>query len=339
MRIILENAFHLPSYSIYYLEGDKHSDPSAEALENAPRLPYNWRESLTDTGNGALIPIKTHGPPLDDAAAIFIARDGRAAIHSYFHYHKRFAFEQPSLTEVIAGACQFGSWSEHYWAWHPRTRPNTLLLQYEELVNRPDDLIPRLSEFLGVKPKAASLPEFAELQRRSPAFFRRGQNTDYLKEWTPVQMALFNQVHSAAMEDLGFPLVESAEPATGAIGELAQSAARLHRMYLEQLSNVARSITDHQDDVRRVQELSASLERILKPMLQTRWVRLGMALKALPKVSSAELPAWPSGSNGGPASEGNANRLKPSDENTQSSSLDLRTSPPSVPSAGISARG
>jgi hypothetical protein len=340
LRIILENSFHLPSYSVYYQEGDKHLDPSTEALEKAPRLPANWNE-LVSAGRGPLVPIKTHGPPSDDAPAIFIARDGRAAVDSYFHYHKKFAFEQPSLTEMIAGVCQFGSWSEHYWTWRPKTRPNTLLLRYEELVTKPEVIIAQVADFLKLKPDAASLPNFAELQKRSPKFFRRGQNTDYLSEWTASQMSLFNRLHASAMQDLGFPLAPSTERADEAVLELAQSAARLHRVYLEQLANVARSIENHQEDVQRysrlVEEMSAAIERVLKPMLQSRWVRLGMALNILPNVRTDELPAVKPRAKA-PRVEGR-DPVRPSGENTQSSSLSLQTNPPSVPSGGISARG
>ena len=222
LRIILRNCFQLPSYSIYHVEGDKHRDPSAEALEEAPVLPGNWRDLLQNADHLSPIPIKTHGPPTDNAPAIFIARDGRAAVHSYYHYHKKFAFEQPSLTEVIAGACQFGSWSEHYRNWSPKTRPGTLLISYEDLVSRPQTVIPRLASFLNLPAIEAALPQFEELQQRSPAFFRRGQNTDYLTEWTPVHMALFNQLHSTAMEDLGFPMTPVSASTTEAVAELAQ---------------------------------------------------------------------------------------------------------------------
>jgi hypothetical protein len=343
LRIILESAFNLPSYSIYYVEGTGHPDPSAEALDKAPRLPQNWRNMLANTDSAIPIFIKTHDHPPDAAPTIFIARDGRAAIHSYFYYHKKFAFEQPSLTDVISGACQFGSWSEHYQAWHPKTRPNTLLLLYDELVNDPDGIIARLSQFLNLTPQNASLPDFQELQRRSPAFFRRGQNTDFLKEWTAGHMALFNQLHAAAMGDLGFGLVPSPGPSDGAIQELAQSAARLHRMYLEQLANVGFSMANHQQDVQRlstkITELSQLIERILKPMLKTRWVRLGMAFGALPKVSNDELPASPPGSTDSPACPAGAHPLRSSDENSRLSSPDLELKQPSVPSEGVSAHG
>lgn len=342
LRIILEKVFQLPSYSLYYVEGDSHRDPSSDALEEAPMLPPNWRELLVPDQKLPIVAIKTHGPPTDDAPAIFIARDGRAAIDSYYHYHKKFAFEQPSLTEVIAGACQFGSWSAHYWAWRPKSRARTLLLQYEDLVSRPQEVIPRLSEFLDLPPQAASLPHFEELQRRSPAFFRRGQNMDYVKEWSALHMALFNQLHAPAMKDLGFSLVAPDESAVGALNELAQSAARLHQMYLEQLSNVGRAMLNHDQDVQRlsreIQELSRQIQQVYKPFLATRWVRLGIALGAIPREPSDEVLALPPLAQ--PAKDQPAgSRVKSSDGNSRSFSPGLRTGAPSVPSEGTSARG
>jgi hypothetical protein len=283
LRIILRNMFGLPSYSIYYVEGDTHGDPSAEALEEgAPLLPRNWRERLNAGSGTVYVPIKTHGPPLDEAPTIFIARDGRAAIHSYFHYHKKFSFEQPSLTEIIAGACQFGSWSDHYRMWQPKTRPNTLLVRYEELVGKPEEIVARLAEFLKLEPQHASLPQFEELQKKLPAFFRRGQNTDYLNEWAPAQMALFNQLHAVAMEELGFPLLPSTASSADTVKELAQSADRLHTKYLEQLTNVGSSAAVYQKEIQRlslqVHELSRKVDEVLTPLLKTRWVRLGRVL-------------------------------------------------------------
>src|SRR5258708_40306388 len=76
LRILLERVFEMPSYSAYYVEGTEHRDPSAEALQEAPRLPWNWRGRLTDSDAAPQIVIKTHDLPTDKAPAIFIARDG-----------------------------------------------------------------------------------------------------------------------------------------------------------------------------------------------------------------------------------------------------------------------
>ena len=336
LRIILEQAFGLASYSIYYVEGDQHADPSAEAIGSAPMLPKQWRVALGTATQGPPIPIKTHGPPTDDAPAIFVARDGRAVINSYYHYHKKFAFEQPSLTDIIAGACQFGSWSEHYWAWRPKTRPQTLLLYYDALVSRPQEIISELAKFLNLTPGQTALPEFEELQRRSPDFFRRGQNADYLAQWTPVQIALFNQLHAPAMEDLGFKLSPVEESAAEAARELAQSAARLHRLYLEELSKSAASaqsasqyLAQVQNLQKRIQELSGQIDRVYKPFLKKRWVRMGQRLGALPEVpDDVRQAARP---------EGSDQQLRSSGGNTRLSLPGPPPGSPSVPNEGTSA--
>ena len=284
LRILLEQAFQLASYSLYNLEGQQHHDPSADALEHAPLLPPDWRQRTAPGGEGQLTLIKTHGPPEDDAPAIYLVRDGRAAIDSYFHYHQKFGFEQPSLVEVIAGACQFGSWSRHVRAWRPAQRPRTLFLRYEELVARPLELIPRLAGFLERAPVGGRVPTFVELQQRLPAFFRRGASDSYLSEWTPGHLAFFNQLHGATMGELGYDLVPGAGPEGSLLEELAASAARLHDSYLEQLGQ-AGSLVAAVDELERKQERLtqekaelAEHARRLDETLNARWVRLGLAL-------------------------------------------------------------
>lgn len=337
LRILLENAFRLPTYSLYYTEGEASPDPSAEALENAPKLPANWQDCLTSAETGQLVLIKTHDAPADDSPAIFIARDGRAAVHSYFHYHRKFAFEQPSLTEIIAGACQFGSWSDHYWAWKPKSRPNTLVLYYEELVGRPAETISKLADFLRLKSFDNRLPPFDELQKRLPAFFRRGRNADFLQEWSPAHLALFNELHGEAMQDLGFAFGAAGAPVGDTLRELAQSAARLHRLYLEQLANSGRAAGIHREVVQKLSEeiatLSGQLENRLKPLVKTRWVRLGLALGTSTATTASSRPVI---SDGPPPP---AMPLKASGENTRSSSPALAPGVLSAPNEGGFAHG
>jgi hypothetical protein len=284
LRILLQNSFRLVSYSLYRLEGQDHPDPSAEALEEAPPLPRDWRSRVSTAREATLTMIKTHGLPEDDAPAIYLVRDGRAAIHSYYHYHQKFAFEQPSLTEVIAGACQFGSWSDHVRAWKPRTRPNTLLLHYEDLVARPEEAIGAVAHFLERQPIPGPLPSFAELQQRSPAFFRRGVNQDFHTEWSPAQMRLFNQRHGVTMKEFGYELVQSEGPMDAAGIELAESATRLHACYLEQLTNAglltARQKELEQTVARLTREKNSLTAKLLRyeELWQRGWVRFGRKL-------------------------------------------------------------
>lgn len=294
LRIILQNMFRLPSYSIYRTEGQNFHDPSADALEDAPFLPANWKELISDAQQAKLVLIKTHGPPPNDGKAIYLVRDGRASIDSYFHYHKRFAFEQPTLTEVIAGACQFGSWSQHYQGWQPRTRSKTLFIKYEELVSRPVEYLPALSQFIGQEPVDGRVPTFAELKERLPAFFRRGKNEDFLREWTPSQLGLFSLLHGSVMSELGYEYDRNTEAALGVVNELAQSASRSHDLYVEQLQKegVGAAVREQlSQEVSRlsgnVQELSQAVahkDEVLRPLLKNPWVRLGMAVRVVKKA-------------------------------------------------------
>jgi hypothetical protein len=345
LRIILESVFNLASYSLYYVEGETHRDPSAEALQDAPRLPRNWREFIDKSASAPPVLIKTHDAPMDGSPAIFIARDGRAAINSYFHYHQKFAFEQPSLTEVIAGACQFGSWGDHYQSWKPKTRPNTLLLQYDALVGEPEKVIGVLAKFLGVQPVRAALPPFEELQKRLPSFFRRGQNSDYLREWSQAQLALFNELHGVAMQELGFAILPSDAPVGETAEELARSASRLHQLYLEQLINQARALQHHKTEIQNLSQQMAEEARKVQnqvdQFLKTRWFRLGLTLGLVtPPVKSKtteQLPSVPKPLET-PSAPGSVRRLKDTGGNTQSSLPDLPPEPLSAPTEDTSAR-
>jgi hypothetical protein len=254
-------------------------------LQDAPKLPADWKCRLTDSAAVPPVVIKTHDLPTNGGPAIFIARDGRAAIHSYYHYHKKFAFEQPSLTEVIAGLCQFGSWSEHYRGWNPKNRPDTLFVLYDQLVTAPEKVISRLGEFLKREPQKVELPEFQQLQQRLPAFFRRGQNADYLSEWTPDQIAVFNQLHGEAMRDMGFPLSASDGNAANLIPELAQAARRLHGQYLVQLANIAlmeeKNELEKQELEKKFGKAAAEAELTWQKFLKSGWIKLGMSVGAL----------------------------------------------------------
>ena len=289
LRIILEKIFQIPTFSIYRVEGQTFRDPSAEALEDAPFLPRKWQRQLSDSPDVRLTLIKTHDWPGDERPAIYIVREGRAAIDSYFHYHKKFAFEQPSLTDVIAGGCQFGSWSEHYRRWQPDRRANTLLLKYEELVSNPDAAIPKLADFLKIKPTEGRLPTFEELNQKFPAFFRRGQSKDFLKEWSPGQLSLYGQIHGQVARQLGYPADAPEEIPASVAADLATSVARLHKLYIQELHNEGNSLAAQQELSTEVNELSKQVkqkEQVLHPLIENAWVKVGMALRLVPRARS-----------------------------------------------------
>jgi len=161
------------------------------------------------------------------------------------------------------------------------------LLRYEELVQQPEETLPRVAEFLKCKPTGKKLPSFEELQDRVPGFFRRGNNNDYLALWAPAQMTLFNQLHRAVMEEIGYALVSGTDDCISTAVELAHGAARLHRLYEEQLAKLGQGAVFQQQLSQEITRLSDQLRqvsnqlKIEEDVLNNRWVKLGMAVGAV----------------------------------------------------------
>lgn len=147
--------------------------------------------------------VKTHDIENDDAPTIYIVRDGRASVVSYFHFCRRFEFER-SMESIIAGETPFGSWSGHVRGWAPTTRKDTLFLRFEEITARPDDAIEQLADFLRVRPSGRFTGDFHTLQSTSPDFFRSGSNDRNIGELTEAQRALFDSLHGDVMNELGY---------------------------------------------------------------------------------------------------------------------------------------
>jgi hypothetical protein len=265
LRILLERVFGMPTYSLYAVMGQEMHDPSAAALRRAPRLPPDWRSLGKTTPRAKRVLIKTHDHPEDDGPAIFLIREGGPAIHSYFQYCQDFEDDKPPLSAIIAGACPFGSWSDHYRAWQPLARPNTLFLRYEQLVGQPDIAVSALARFLGKDPVAGAVPTFEELHRTYPAFFRRGVNRDFATLWRPGHVGLFNLLHGEVMRELGYPVTDAALPGPEELREVAHAAATAYERYAKVTA-----------EGRRPPTRSTALE-------SARWVRLGRLLGCLPR--------------------------------------------------------
>jgi hypothetical protein len=147
--------------------------------------------------------VKTHDVENDDVPAVYIVRDGRASIVSYYHFCRRFEFER-SMESIIRGETPFGSWSDHFRGWDPFNRANTLLLRFEDVVARPDDTLDKLAVFLGAPPTGRFQGDFATLHATSPDFFRSGSNARNLAELNSEQQKLFDVLHGELMFELGY---------------------------------------------------------------------------------------------------------------------------------------
>ena len=152
--------------------------------------------------------VKTHNKPPNDWPAIYVVRDGREACVSYMHYMRQTDRDKngPPLRWVIEGhhSVWFGTWSQHIALWSPRTRTDTLLLSYENMVASPGQAVEQIAEFLNANPTGNSLPTFASLHKALPTFFRSGTNQTWKTEMIGDDLDLFWGLHGETMEEFGY---------------------------------------------------------------------------------------------------------------------------------------
>lgn len=193
LRTILFNCFGVRSASIYARDFDARS--GLEGLTG--HIEHNRLGGINFGGEPVRL-MKTHNAPTDDGKAIYILRDGREATTSLFHFYDG----KMPLKDVILGRTKFGTWTEHIEKWSPRTRPNTLLIRYEDLVDNLPASIAMVGEFLGLAALADSLPSRDSLAENDGRWIRPSTAPrDPLKGQ---DLALFLKVNRAAMKDYGY---------------------------------------------------------------------------------------------------------------------------------------
>jgi hypothetical protein len=243
----LNGVFGRPTYSIYDDMLDIGSNPQVrEAVGHVDHgLPPDvFIKQATNASETFW--VKTHDAPVDDGKAIYVVRDGRSAVVSYFHWIKRYLTDSDvSLRDVVLGEVEYGSWSEHIQGWSPATRPNTLFLTYEQVIAPDAGTISLISEFLGVDPlPMGSVPSFDDLNAREPSFFRAGSDAKNITELAGDELELFWWLHGGAMLELDFvqEVPESASP------------SRSRQLFLDAFSQTKSELKEH------IGELSARLE-------------------------------------------------------------------------------
>ena len=139
LRTVLFQCFNLKSGSVYGNEFHGNIE-----LENyIGYIEHNEDSSITFP-EGQLPIIKTHEENIPNCPAIYVIRDGRAATVSLWEFYGR----ETSISDIIEGNYRFGKWSDHINSWDPISRPNTLLLKYEDILTNLDSVLLKLGVFL-----------------------------------------------------------------------------------------------------------------------------------------------------------------------------------------------
>lgn len=208
LRVILNKIFDLPSVDIYGAKSEQafiNNGTMFQAMggvthEMAPEeLISHARE------DDYLSVVKTHERLKNDDPAIYIVRDGRSSIVSYYHYLMNVEGSINSLEDIIKGKVYAGSWSEHIYDWAPESRHRTLFIRFENLVTRPDLEIERIGQFLCLEPRSKTTMTFEMLHETFPQFFRSGSDEKNIRELEDSgHLDLFWRWHTPMMVRLGY---------------------------------------------------------------------------------------------------------------------------------------
>ena len=207
LRMILRQSFGTETFSIYDDKTDIAKSPTVSALVGHRSMGMKARDFVRQSKMSSdLRFIKTHSPPMDASPAIYIVRDGRAAVVSYFRYLRDVRNRADvELRDVIEGRdVYFSSWSGSLREWNPQARPNTLLLHYEDIVDDAETAIERIGEFIGLSPVSAWENEFEKMRMLYPEFFRAGSNKKNIAALEGADLELFWLLHGDMMRSMHY---------------------------------------------------------------------------------------------------------------------------------------
>lgn len=203
LRIILKHCFGVTTCSLY--SDEEFPSPLVRELVGEQPVGTDPNRFLTRMRlEGRTAYVKTHELPGNDThRAIYVVRDGRAALVSHYHYFRDTLGMRVSLEEVMAGTLS-SSWSAHVQAWMFSRRPNLLTLRYEDLARPGPAVLDTIADFIGVPCARPFSVTFSGLHALMPSFFRAGSNHRNVDEMTASQQKLFETLHGATARKLGY---------------------------------------------------------------------------------------------------------------------------------------
>ena len=155
---------------------------------------------------------------------IYLIRDGRDAMVSYFHYLNKVEKRPIGFQELLEKEDIFPSkWHTHVGQWLKNPyQADILYLKYEDLLDKPIVCLQQVCDFLNIKRSHEVLLQInegcnfenmkAKNQRwgwghkimRDNAFFRKGVKGDYQKEMTETQKKYFEQEAGTILKRLKY---------------------------------------------------------------------------------------------------------------------------------------
>ncbi|NJN15539.1 MAG: sulfotransferase domain-containing protein [Oscillochloris sp.] len=173
--------------------------------------------------------LKTHlGYDYRFRNAIYIVRDGRDTLTSYYHWLNARRETAVSLREIILDQTPMGNWSSHVVGWM-QGRSHKLVVRYEELFNDTERQLRHILDFTGMEVddqrirRAIEAASFENMRRKEevlrnngnllahavgekkPALFvRKGGSGDWRNLFSPEDEAIFWKHHRSGMIAAGY---------------------------------------------------------------------------------------------------------------------------------------
>ncbi|KJR40756.1 Sulfotransferase [Candidatus Magnetoovum chiemensis] len=215
---------------ILVLEGYQHDLSAIKSAKDVPSSSKGLLPALEqlkakgDADNNVRV-IKTHSLPLDIfKKAIYIYRDGRDSVLSYYHYSRRFEDFTGSFLDFLRGSKEpVRAWAEHVRQWLDAGRHMTAhYVRYEDLLYDTTGQTRKLAHFAGIQKhndceieKAVSACSFDRLKRSETEkigklkdndlyFFRKGCSGQWKEAYDSEHIELFNSQAGNILDELSY---------------------------------------------------------------------------------------------------------------------------------------
>lgn len=191
----------------------------------------NQRKNMADAGSlFNRLPfrfVKTHDeylPYYKDKKVIYIVRDGRDTLNSYFYYVNARREQKVSMRDLISSTsnAHYTGWSKHVLGWKRGTCERKIILKYEDMISNAYIEVKKMLEFIEwpadddkvceaiasasfdklkqIEEKYGGANEKRTEEGKSTPFFRKGVTKDWANSFEEEDIKLFWKMHDEGME-------------------------------------------------------------------------------------------------------------------------------------------
>jgi hypothetical protein len=207
---------------LYDVDSSKISDPLLQELVPDVHFKRYYKRFIGS------MPFKTHFLPHPKyRRVLYIVRDGRDVMTSYYHYLTALGHGYNSIGDLIKKGDNLfpSSWDKHVRDWVDNPyKADMLIVRYEDLLNSPKETIVQVAEFLDLNvtmskiEKTINRTSFLTMQKKEKKlgwederqwpkgklFVRRGISGGFKDEMTLEEVQLFNDKSRGMLDHFGY---------------------------------------------------------------------------------------------------------------------------------------